>query len=285
MRECMALMVLVTLAACHGENVQTVDIGSAEEQQHDAEVAQDVRAEPEPVQQVEPDAVEAVPTVSARVAAGGGGALRARSTPVLRAPGQYAYEVDRARPEAEIIGDDLQLLNLTALVIARTCVSEANWGVEDCQAIYRVVRRNRGPTETLMGSLRRHSRYTSEQWVPRSRRTRWVVELNLEGTRPPSFPEELNWERDYLPRWQGVLALAHRMLAGRDLGVCARAPIMAWGGRCDVEAGACDDHIARSRGLVPYERCGETANRFWCRPGSPGCGDELAEAEAADAAG
>jgi len=193
-------------------------------------------------------------------------------------------------PEANNLRRDQELFDTTVLVFSRLCVSEANWihnpcesgevacdpGPDhnraelDCPAIYRVIRRTRARGETLMGALRRHTHYVTEQWEPRAPRTRWIVNLNLENTSPANFPAGLNWERDYRPRWLAVQALTRRLFAGHDLGPYAAAPLIAWGGRCEDVHGACDDHIAEARGLVPFET-GDTANRFWCRPGTEGC--------------
>lgn len=198
-------------------------------------------------------------------------------------------------PEINNLRRDPELLDTTVLVFSRLCVSEANWihnpcepgeaacdtipdqnrAELDCPLIYQVVRHTRARGETLMGTLRRHTHYVTEQWVPRSPRTRWIVNLNLENTRPAGFPAGLNWERDYQPRWIAIQELTRQLFAGHHLGPYAGAPIIAWGGRCEDVGGACDDHIAEARGLVPFET-GPTANRFWCRPGHAGCPDPSA---------
>jgi hypothetical protein len=106
----------------------------------------------------------------------------------------------------------------------------------------------------------------------------WVRELQLSCRRPAHFPTraadggEMNWERDYRPRCEALFAFAQRLLEGdaEALGPWTSAPVITWGGRCEDAAGACDDHIAVGRGLVPFET-GDTANRFWCRPGTAGC--------------
>jgi len=206
------------------------------------------------------------------------------------------FEEDRL---IRLIGEDWEELRaVTVLVLSRICVSEANWLHDDikdpnddvnhaeldCPAIYRVLRRTRARGETLIGTMRRHVHYVTEQWEPHSPRTQWLVELNAEGTRPPHFQatdsggRPLNWDRDYRPRWMAMQQFVSELLDGEHLGPCADAPIIAWGGRCDDEGGACDDHHAEDRGLVPYEHCGleasggrHPANRFWCRPGEDGC--------------
>jgi hypothetical protein len=191
-----------------------------------------------------------------------------------------------------------ELHGVVILVLSRICVSEANWLHDelkdpnddvnhaelDCPAIYRVLRRTRARGETLIGTMRRHVHYVTEQWEPHSPRTQWLVELNADNTRPPHFQatdsegRPLNWDRDYRPRWIAMQQFVTELIAGEHLGPCADAPIIAWGGRCDDEGGACDDHLAEDRGLVPYEHCGleasggrHPANRFWCRPGEEGC--------------
>ena len=104
----------------------------------------------------------------------------------------------------------------------------------------------------------------------------WIARLQLDCDRPIGFPETdhegntIDWDDDgYRDRCESLFALAQRFLDGDADEPWADAPLVTWGGRCEDAAGACDDHLGSRRGLVPYET-GNTANRFWCRPG-PGC--------------
>lgn len=204
----------------------------------------------------------------------------------------------RTEPEMFNLRRDRELTDITVLVLSRLCVSEANWihnerydgtaaadnnhAELDCPAIYQVLRRTRRSGETLLGAIRWHAHYVTEEREPRGARMRWIVNLQLNNRRPHGFPADLNWERDYRPRWEQMQEFVRSLLRGENLGVCAGAPIITWGGRCDDPEGACDDHLAERRGLVPYEMCGDTANRFWCRPGTAGCPELVVEEPATE---
>lgn len=209
---------------------------------------------------------------------------------------RQAASFNRHLPEVQLIGDDEALYNVTLLVLSRGIVHEANFPHRPCgeyhtacdtaldhnhaefdgPAMYAVFRHTRGTGETLVGAIRRHMRYVTEQVPPVRERSRWITELQLDGNRPAHFPETdaegnaLNWDRDYRPRWEMTIALARELLAGHHLGVCATAPLQTWGGRCEDDHGACDDNHGSHRGLVGMS-CGDSSNRFWCRPGTRGC--------------
>lgn len=207
---------------------------------------------------------------------------------------------NRRASERSLIGADEALYNVTLLVASRGTVHEGNFIHRPCgsgpgefrtacdtaldhnhsefdgPAMFAVFRHTRATGETLLGAIRRHMRYVTEQQPPIRPRSRWITELDLEGNRPAHFPatdaegNALNWERDYLPRWLQVIEMTRRLLDGHDLGQCASAPLVTWGGRCEDAHGACDDHHGSHRGLVGMS-CGDSSNRFWCRPGTAGC--------------
>lgn len=183
----------------------------------------------------------------------------------------------------------------TRLVLGRIILSEGNWPHDerldhanpadnhaevDAPLIYQVLRHTRRRGETLLGAMRRHSPHVSEvRAIPSGHpRMVWVTELQLSCDRPAHFERTdraghpLNWDRDYRPRCEALFALAQRLLEGDGdvVGSWTNAPLVTWGGRCETPEGACDDHLASHRGLVPFET-GDTANRFWCRPGVEGC--------------
>lgn len=188
-----------------------------------------------------------------------------------------------------------ELYRITRLVLSRLIVSEANFihddrldrlapegnhAERDAPAIYAVIRHNRRVGQTLLGSIREHAHYVTEERVPTARmdRMRWIAELQDSDERPRHFPETdaagnpLNWDRDYAPRWRIVRQFADELLHGEHLGVCADAPVRSWGGRCEDVQGACDDDS--TRGFIRYNcdtPAGPTANGFWCDPRSPGC--------------
>lgn len=189
------------------------------------------------------------------------------------------------------------LADITKLVLGRVILSEVNWPHDehldhanpddnhaevDAPLIYQVLRHTRRRGETLLGAMRRHAPHVSEaRPIPtpeRHRRMIWVTELQLDCDRPAHFERTdaagnpLNWERDYRPRCEALFALAQRLLDGdaEVVGPWTNAPLVTWGGRCETEEGACDDENGWARGLVPFDT-GDTANRFWCRPGVDGC--------------
>lgn len=202
-----------------------------------------------------------------------------------------------------------ELLDITRLVLGRIILSEANWPHDerrdryfpeqnhaeiDAPAIYQVLRYTRRNGETLLGAMRRHAPHVSEARAISGRllerRMAWITHLQLDCDRPRGFPvadqqgNQINYERDYRPRCEALFVLAQRLLDGdaEALGAWTNAPLVTWGGRCEDAAGACDDHLASHRGLVPFEApTGPlTANRFWCNPQRAGCdGAPLALAE------
>lgn len=219
--------------------------------------------------------------------------------PRERRPCRHLF--NRRLPETELIRRyrTRGLLDVTRLVLGRIILSEANWlhderldhrqpeanhAERDAPLIYQVLRYTRRSGETLLGAMRRHSPHVSEaRPIPRPERHRrmvWVREIQLTCRRPAHFPAraadggELNWDRDYRPRCLALFEFAQRLLDGdaAALGSWTSAPVITWGGRCEDAHGACDDDIAVGRGLVPFET-GDTANRFWCRPGTTGCPD------------
>lgn len=193
------------------------------------------------------------------------------------------------------MGPDQELLDVTRLVLGRIILSEANWPHDerrdryfpeqnhaeiDAPAIYQVLRHTRMRGETLLGAARRHAPHVSEARAIDGRltlrRMSWISRLQLTCNRPSGFPEtdragnQISWDDDgYRSRCEQLFALAQRFLDGDAAEPWASAPLVTWGGRCEDVEGACDDHLADDRGLVPYDT-GNTANRFWCRPG-PGC--------------
>lgn len=302
-----ALLVMMMLSACADLGVDERLVPEEPTVSDDAEapmVSDRTHDDPpEAEEETEAEEPEVVPVLSVPVV---------RRSAVEEAPSFYMDYFDplpiprrraqalfsRTEPEEFNLRGHDDLREVIVLVLSRLCVSEANWIHDerfdhsapgqnhaelDCPAIYRVLRRTRADGETLLGTMRRHAHYVTEEREPHRPRMRWISQLQLSGRRPAAFPvndrdgNPLNWERDYQPRWLAMQAFVRSLLRDENLGPCASAPIITWGGRCDVAGGACDDHLAVRRGLVPYELCGDTANRFWCRPGTPGCPMPAAE--------
>jgi hypothetical protein len=85
------------------------------------------------------------------------------------------------------------------------------------------------------------------------------------------------WERNHRRHCERTVKLARGLVSGRDRRRITRARVIAWGGRCEVPGGACDDPLACARGLarVPHLEVAEgdqkPANAFWCKILTPGC--------------
>lgn len=284
--------VLVVMLALGCESpIEDVPIRRTRVVDAEAAPAPEVEVVPEVVEQVPEDAAASIPVSEAAPRVGSIVTKSARyvgylrRTPVQRAETFHPHRFPRWAPEARIIQadpsleDPQRLIDLTVLVLARIGVSEANWKatpwesadgrsdrIGELPRLYQVIRTQRRPGETLINTMRNFSRIVSEMWAPSRRRERWLTQLDLEGSYPPSFTEdERSWEQLYRERWMEALALARDLVYGRVNGRPCAGPLRAWGGRCDVEAGACDDPIARGRGLVPIETCGGE-NRYWGHP-------------------
>lgn len=181
----------------------------------------------------------------------------------------------------------------TATALLRVCTSEADFdGDRDCVGIWEVVQnvRSRGcrrevlpritecdaDGETALSALRRLQRVVLGMVPPRSRRSRWIAELELDCNRPPSFPEgETRWDARERPRCERLAELVRELASGEsDRRVTRGAWAIAWGGRCEDAGGACDDPLACARGLARIPGT-QTRNAFWCRPGSRGCAEDL----------
>lgn len=200
-------------------------------------------------------------------------------------------------PEGE--GDEQ---TLTAFL--RVCISEADGYYHDCIGIWQVIKNIRrskcerghvrriteceeytkrdgtqGLRETYLSVMKRASKSVLGVVPPRSARSRWVSELELDCKQPPSWPANENqWDSQYgSKRCPRVVELGRYLIKNelppRRPGVSFQwlpgRPI-TWGGRCENKRGACDDRIACSRGLARVEQ-DLTHNAFWCRPGTPGC--------------
>jgi hypothetical protein len=180
-----------------------------------------------------------------------------------------------------------------ATALLRVCMCEADGSELDCLGIWQVLRniRSRGCTregfrqritecdddgETMLSVMRRAQRFATGMLPPRSRRTQWVAELELDCTRPRSYPgSDASWASQYGRSCPGTAALAQRLIAGDEppMPFPGVRPI-TWGGRCEDERGACDDTVACGRGLARVTGV-ETLNAFWCVPGTQGCAEEM----------
>ena len=205
--------------------------------------------------------------------------------------------------------DEAEDATITGLL--RICTSEQEGSEEDCIGIYQVLEniRNRSCNreyinlitecdangETLLSTMRRASRYVVGAVPARYARQRWISEMTTSCDMPSSYPQTVKrycsrdlercarefWEQRHRHHCEATTRLVTGLVDGTERRRITSAQIIAWGGRCEVPRGACDDPVACSRGLarVPHiermkarEEGGKRpANAFWCRPGTQSC--------------
>jgi hypothetical protein len=183
----------------------------------------------------------------------------------------------------------------TATAFLRICLSEADGAEADCLGIWQVLRNNRSRScdrrrtritecdedgETMLSSMKRHSASVLGVYSPRTKRSRWIANVELSCEQPRNwYGTKREWQRMYAShRCPRVAKLARQLVAGdtEDIdwpieGVRA----ITWGGRCESGRGACDDDHACRRKLARIFT--DTHNAFWCRPGRPGCAPDIDE--------
>ena len=172
--------------------------------------------------------------------------------------------------------------------LLRICTTEAEGLGDDCIGIWQVLQHirirscNRGmyhritecdeeTGETMLSVMRRAQRFALGVVPARSLRSRWISEMEVTCNPPESFPGRMEeWDRNHRRYCERTVELARRLVGGANESITT-ASVIAWGGRCENEEGACDDRMACSRGLARVPGL-TTANAFWCRPGSgSGC--------------
>jgi len=176
--------------------------------------------------------------------------------------------------------------NATVLGLHRIWASEVEWNSKpDMLGIWQVVQnvrakhcnREKAPRiteckdgqETLVSSMRRLSKRVMGMMPPHNARTKWVRNVGLTCEKPEAWPVDRSWEY-MIPFCEASAELAQQIVNKKRRAFLTRNAIpMAWGGRCEVPGGACDDSIACQRGLARIPA--KTINAFWCRPGSRGC--------------
>lgn len=200
---------------------------------------------------------------------------------------------------------EMRHASITGLL--RICTSEQEGSEEDCIGIHQVLRniRNRSCNrdyirlitecdeegETLLSTMRRASRYVVGAAPARYARQRWIAEMTTECDMPRSYPATVRrhcrrgtlqtcaqelWDSRHRHHCENTTKLATGLIDGTDKRRITNARIIAWGGRCEVPRGACDDPVACARGLArvphiermkPRSKGGKRpANAFWCRP-------------------
>jgi hypothetical protein len=174
----------------------------------------------------------------------------------------------------------------TATGLLRICMTEADGHEADCIGIWQVLNNIRSSKcdrgrirritecdeegETLLSVMRRAQKFALGVVPPRSRRTRWIAEMELTCEQPESYPgSDRQWASQYSRPCAETSALVQRLIAGQHVRPVIRgARAIAWGGRCENSRGACDDPLACARGLVRIRGL-ETHNAFWRRAASP----------------
>lgn len=116
-----------------------------------------------------------------------------------------------------------------ARLLAQSCVGESGWdaGVRgECAAQWWVYR-NRIKGRSGWTIERMVRKYSAAVKHPKRR---WVVELNRAGTRPKSWPRNLNWPKHRV-YWRSILLLADNFMAGHVPNPSPGA--LHYGGRMD----------------------------------------------------
>jgi hypothetical protein len=132
--------------------------------------------------------------------------------------------------------------------------------------------------ETMISALRRLSSRAMGVLPPSHSRQRWIRNVDLSCVEPEGFPAGRSWTtpvgrgRPSLQEGcQTMAEVVRGLVTGRDTRrVTGAATPIAWGGRCEVDGGACDDRMACRRGLARIPNTG-TQNALWCRVGTRGC--------------
>ncbi len=171
--------------------------------------------------------------------------------------------------------------------LLRICVSESGFfSPQDCVGIWQVIKNTRSRScsahirkitgcnadgETYLSVMRRHSPISMGQRPAPTARKRYIQRLTVNCEEPPGFESatgNANWER-YREACLELAQLARALVTGTAHRRFPVPSVIAWGGRCEVQGGACDDAIACSRGLARVDSA--TRNAFWCTPGARGC--------------
>lgn len=101
----------------------------------------------------------------------------------------------------------------TALWLARSCVGEAGFGAHEtgeCLAIAHVYAKRSSITgRSYYSTMRAYSAAIK----PRSNKNNpWVLQLNVDATRPRGWPHGLDWD-NYRSDWMATLQLARQFLS------------------------------------------------------------------------
>lgn len=169
-----------------------------------------------------------------------------------------------------------------ALLLARLCVSEEDWNLSGCNAIWRTIENVRSKNcelgtecgldgrETFRSALTRMSGRIAGVKPVLNHRQEWVVQLSKHGERPPAWVEcpsqgrcDGVWEV-YRPKWLKVLGRARKLLLEGTENPCESQPL-AWGGEMDKEF-MFRRNVARVRGgkrPLREIQCDGTKNTFY----------------------
>jgi len=191
----------------------------------------------------------------------------------------------RTRPVI-ISTSESEIEDTTVEALLRICTSEQEDSRDDCIGIWQVLTNIRSRScnysmiknitecdnngETMLSAIRRGNRYISGLAEPRTKRQRWLSHMKISCDMPRFYPYgRRTWESYNKPHCMETVKLARKLVRG-EIGSLTESLIIAWGGRCETVEGACDDRFACQRGLVRALNL-ETANAFWCRPGTYKC--------------
>ena len=187
--------------------------------------------------------VSAQESADASPSAGGaglGGPVPAKGSPA--APPQSAA--------GELVAND----EATVLVLAIAMVAEAGWdAAEDHAAIAHVLRKR---AERRGVTLQQQAVEYVSAFKVATPRSRWLLALNLDATKPDGWPEQLSWS-SHIPLWLAVVERSRAFLAGTVADPCS-AGVVHWGMR-----GGVDQERARRAGMVLARCSSRTRNAFY----------------------
>lgn len=139
------------------------------------------------------------------------------------------------------------------VLLARTCLREAGWGItDDCAAIHAVILNRVRRTGVI------YSRMIRAYSKPKADRS-WIEEMDISGSKPAQWPRGLSWDA-LQGKWRALVKHARKVAAGDVTPACD----------ADHWGDTLGDHDRAVRHGLTQIPCGETLNEFWVVPRSKG---------------
>ena len=142
------------------------------------------------------------------------------------------------------------------LMLAQICVNEAGWTRgDDCPALFAVLNSR---VERTGREWEYSTRLYAKSTFNKNRKHRvWTSYLNPEATEPHGWPQNLDWENVYKPKWLAMLQYAQDIVDGK---ITAKCTPHHWGA-----GDGWNFESATARGWH-LQNCGSTENAFWRLP-------------------